>query len=145
MEYGPCGGVEFDGTCEVADHACVFVNAATVTWRGIAPALREPPRMMADPVPDPVPSAGGEAMRELIATRPIVIADFPARALDPDSLRDCARTLRGHVDVVLAGDSGTARVQFPPAYRASLIQAEGLAVKPDEDDLDVGSDTEEAT
>ncbi len=126
MEYGPCGGVEFDGTCEVADHACVFVDAATVTWRGIAPALREPPRMMADPVPDPVPSAGGDAMRELIATRPIVIADFPARALDPDSLRDCARTLRGHVDVVLAGDSGTARVQFPPAYRASLIQAECL-------------------
>ena len=42
MEYGPCGGVEFDGTCEVADHACVFVNAATVTWRGIAPHSANP-------------------------------------------------------------------------------------------------------
>ncbi len=126
MEYGPCGGVEFDGTCEVADHTCVFVDAATVTWRGIAPALREPPRMMADPVPDPMPSAGGAVMRELIATRPIVVADFPARALDADSLRDCAHALRGHVDAVLAGDSGTARVQFPPAYRASLLQAAGV-------------------
>ena len=127
MEYGPCGGVEFDGTCEVADHACVFLGTPAAPWRGIAPALREAPRMMADPVPEPVPSAGGAAMRELIATRPIVVADFPARALDADSLRDCARALRGHVDAVLAGDSGTARVQFPPAYRASLIQAEGLA------------------
>ena len=36
--------------------------------------------------------------------------------------------LAGSVDAVLAGDAGAARVQFPPAYRASLIQATGLAV-----------------
>ncbi len=116
MEYGPCGGVEFDGTCEVADHACVFLETPTVRWHGSAT------------VTDELPSTGAAAMRTLLATRPIVVADLPARALSARSITECADALRGRVDVVLAGDAGSARVQFPPAYRASLIQGAGVAV-----------------
>lgn len=120
MEYGPCGGVEFDGTCEVADHACVFLETPTVRWHGLEPVEAASG--------DPTPSAGAAAMRALLATRPIVVADFPARALSAGSIAECAAALQGRVDVVLAGDAGSARVQFPPAYRASLIQEAGVDV-----------------
>lgn len=125
MEYGPCGGVELDGRCEVAAHPCVFLDLPTVRWHGVV-AEQAPGR--SDPVPPPPAPAGAAAMRELLATRPVVVADFPARALDAQSLAECAGLLRGSVDAVLAGDAGTARVQFPPAYRASLIQAAGVTV-----------------
>lgn len=129
MEYVPCGGVAFDGSCEVAANRCVFVDASTVRWRG-----------------DPVEVASGAAfagagataatgtgerrvgMRELLQERQVVVADFPARALDVRSLDECADLLAGRVDAVLAGDSGAARVQFPPTYRAALIQSRGLMV-----------------
>lgn len=67
-------------------------------------------------------------MRATIATRPIVVADFPARALDSASIAECAAAMVGRVDAVLAGDSGDDRVQFSPAHRARLIQDAGLAV-----------------
>ncbi|GAA1699144.1 methylenetetrahydrofolate reductase C-terminal domain-containing protein [Microbacterium sediminicola] len=121
MEYGPCGGVAVDGTCEVADHRCVFLDAATVEWSGID---RDGTRM---PRPGER-TAAARAMRDLIATRPIVVTDFPARALSLASIDECAQALAGRVDAVLAGDAGTARVQFPPAYRASLVQRRGLPV-----------------
>jgi len=132
MEYGPCGGVEFDGTCEVAAHACVFLETPTVAWHGVV-AAGEPDGAIvrlaaADPLPAAVASAGAATMRALIGTRHIVVADFPAAALDAESIADCATVLAGNVDAVLAGDSGAARVQFPPAYRARLIQSAGLAV-----------------
>ncbi|MFT4136834.1 methylenetetrahydrofolate reductase [Microbacterium sp.] len=66
-------------------------------------------------------------MRDLIATRPVIVADFPARALDARSIAECAAALRGSVDAVLAGDHGSARVQFSPTYRAQLIARQGLA------------------
>ena len=125
MEYGPCGGVEFDGACEVSPHPCVFLALPTVRWHGVAST--EPPGH-SDPVPAAPVSTGAVAMRALMATRPIVVADFPARALDAASIVECAGILAGSVDAVLAGDAGSARVQFPPAYRASLIRAAGLQV-----------------
>lgn len=125
MEYGPCGGVEFDGTCEVADHRCVFLDEPTVRWHGV---ISDRPVGAADPVPEPVASVGAEPMREKLRAGGVVVADFPARALDADSLDACAGVLEGHVDAVLAGDAGSARVQFPPAYRAALIQSRGVAV-----------------
>jgi 5,10-methylenetetrahydrofolate reductase len=120
MEFGPCGGVEFDGSCEVsvADGGpgrCVFLDASTVRWHGA-------------PVAEATAASGAERMRALLATKQIVVADFPARALDAVSLAECAAALRGSVDAVLAGDSGRERVQFPPAYRTALIRAEGVEV-----------------
>jgi len=125
MEYGPCGGVEFDGSCEVAPHPCVFLELPTVRWHGIA-STAAPGR--SDPVPAAPESAGAVTMRALMAIRPVVVADFPARALDAGSIAECSGILAGAVDAVLAGDAGSARVQFPPAYRASLIRAAGLQV-----------------
>ncbi len=65
-------------------------------------------------------------MRALLAQKTVVIADFPAAALDASSIAECGAILAGQVDAVLAGDAGNARVQFPPAYRAGLIQSAGL-------------------
>lgn len=132
MEYGPCGGVEFDGTCEVATHRCVFLELATVAWHGLVDA-EEPADAVAhvataDPVPAPRPSVGSERMRSTLRGRPIVVADFPAAPLSAESIAECATAMAGSVDAVLVGDSGAARAQFPPAYRASLIQASGLTV-----------------
>ncbi|MHB1171438.1 MAG: methylenetetrahydrofolate reductase [Lacisediminihabitans sp.] len=125
MEYGPCGGVGFDGTCEVSPHRCVFLETPTVRWHGVVSGTEA---LASDPVPVPEASAGATRMRALIATRPIVVADFPARALDAWSIEECAAILAGRVDAVLAGDAGTARVQFSPSYRAHLIQSAGIAV-----------------
>jgi 5,10-methylenetetrahydrofolate reductase len=110
MDFGPCGGVNFDGSCEVSPHRCVFLDLPTVGWPGAA-----------------APAAQSR-MRELMATRQVVIADFPARALDAASIVECGTILAGRVDAVLAGDAGNARVQFPPAYRAHLIRSAGLEV-----------------
>lgn len=125
MEYGPCGGVEFDGTCEVADHRCVFLDLPTVGWHGVISAERpgEP-----DPVPEPHASERAAWMRSRLASGDVVVADFPARALDAASLAECASLLAGSVDAVLAGDAGAARVQFSPTYRAHLLRAAGIDV-----------------
>lgn len=119
MTYGPCGGVRGDGACEIdAALPCPFVPLETVRWAG---GDREASRS-----PGARPTEASNRLRELIRTRPIVVADFPARALDAASIDACAEALRGAVDAVLAGDSGSARVQFPPAYRARLIREAGL-------------------
>jgi 5,10-methylenetetrahydrofolate reductase len=113
MSYGPCGGVATDGGCEVDGHACEFVSA-TLTLLGpprSAPAARLNPR--------------AAALAARLAQGGAVIADFPGAALDSASLRECAQALQG-VDAVLLGDSPHARVQFPPAYRAGLIERQGL-------------------
>ncbi|MDJ0335823.1 methylenetetrahydrofolate reductase C-terminal domain-containing protein [Salinibacterium sp. G-O1] len=116
MQFGPCGGVEFDGSCEVSPHPCVFLDLPTVRWPGLAQQSSARP------------SAGAVVMRELMRSRPIVVADFPAQAIDAESIAECAGIMRDSVDVVLAGDAGNARVQFPPAYRAALVMAAGLQV-----------------
>lgn len=116
MVHGPCGGVGWEGECEISPSRCVFVDGPTIPWSG------GPPRT------SPVVSQGAQRMRALLASRPIVVADFPALALSAASIDSCAEVLRGAVDVVLAGDSGASRVQFPPAYRAHLIRQAGLDV-----------------
>ena len=40
MEYGPCGGVELDGSCEVSPARCVFLDLPTVRWHGIERSVR---------------------------------------------------------------------------------------------------------
>ncbi|MGD8195077.1 methylenetetrahydrofolate reductase C-terminal domain-containing protein [Herbiconiux sp. P18] len=127
MEYGPCGGVDFDGTCEVGEFRCVFVDAPTVRWHGVVGSPDEPKaRSKKHFPPHPLPAAA--EMRRLMATRPIVVADFPGRSVDRISLADCAEALAGRVDATLAGDSGRSRVQFAPSYRAHLIQQAGVPV-----------------
>ena len=116
MVYGPCGGVQFDGGCEVGDHACTFLGRELPHWPSDGAGAW------------PTRTAGGAAMADRLSTGGVVVADFPARALDVDSLRGCASVLLGSVDAVLVGDSGSSRVQFPPAHRALLISELGLPV-----------------
>ena len=120
MEYGPCGGVGFDGSCEIdATRRCAFLPRPTVPWAGVDRAV----------VPSPAPrTIAGEQTLAALGTRPWVVADLPARALSVPSIDACAAVLTGEVDAVLAGDAGSARVQFPPAYRAHLLQRRGLRV-----------------
>lgn len=115
MTYGPCGGVDFDGSCEVSPHPCVFLDQPTVRWRAENSAASTA-----------TPEA--QRMRDLLSTGTVVVADFPARALDARSIAECAAPLAGRVDAVLAGDAGNARVQFSPSYRAHLIREAGLEV-----------------
>lgn len=117
MTFGPCGGVHGDGSCEVAPVPCTFLDEPAPSWPG-APA-------------GPVPLVGhGAAMLERAAAGRLIVAGLPARAMDSTSLRAGARELVGSVDAVLMGDSGRERVQFPPSYRARLVQDEGLVAWP---------------
>lgn len=120
MEYGPCGGVGFDGSCEIdAAHRCAFLHRPTVPWTGVDRST----------VPSPSPrTTAARSTLEALGTGTWVVADLPARALSVASIDACAGVLAGEVDAVLAGDAGTARVQFPPAYRAHLLQRRGLRV-----------------
>src|ERR1700712_1965958 len=101
MEYGPCGGVEFDGSCEVSAHACVFLDVGVVRWRGDGdvPGEVAEARAVTTDRGDAVSAAGerrpetglgvdgvaaraGRGIETLIRERQVVVADFPARALD---------------------------------------------------------------
>lgn len=110
MTHGPCGGVDPDGGCEVAPLPCPWVTQPTTVWTGPAPLVAQHPLL------------------DLMATRPIVVADLPTRALDREALLRAADLLAGSVDAALTGDHGGARVQFPPSYRALLLRDSGLAV-----------------
>jgi methylenetetrahydrofolate reductase (NADPH) len=114
MTYGPCGGVGLDGSCEIGPEPCVFLDDPVVEWDGAAP-VREL-------------GAAGREFRNLMRRRPVVVAEMPTVPLDVRSIADTADVMRGAVDAVTTGDSPAARVQFPPAYRASLVQRHGLPV-----------------
>lgn len=127
MTYGPCGGVGADGACEVSVHRCTFLDTPVVRWAGAAD--RWPDRAAGPATGAAARPATGSASLDLLAlaaVRPVVVSAFPSRALDAESVTVCAEIMQGTVDAVLAGDSGQARVQFPPAYRAHLIQDAGL-------------------
>lgn len=116
MVHGPCGGVHADGSCELGDRRCSFVDGPVVVRRPLEPA----------PVGGGTPGPAGAELRTLLTAGRVVVADFPAVALRADSIVEVAALLRGPVHAVLAGDSPRNRVQLPPAFRADLIQAAGL-------------------
>lgn len=111
MVHGPCGGVQADGTCELGTLPCPFVDAPTVRWHGEhsprRPATTRPPMLR--------PEAA-----------PFLLADLPHVPLDARAVSSAAAALAGHADAVLFGDTGWARTQLPPSYRAMLVAREGL-------------------
>lgn len=118
MAYGPCGGVNPDGTCEVEPTPCVFLRRdLPVRWSTDADAGLDP----AD-----ITTAAGREVRAIAARRPLVFTGFPVRAMRSDAVRPTADALVGSADAVLSGDAGRSRVQFPPSYRAALIAPTGL-------------------
>ena len=118
MVHGPCGGVGFDGACELGDRRCSFVDQPTV-------AYREGPDAARTTQAEPTPPLGND-LRALLRTGRVVVTDFPATALSATSISRTAEILAGRTHAVLAGDSPRHRTQFPPSYRATLIQATGL-------------------
>lgn len=112
MDYGPCGAVYPDGNCELGGQMCPYVSLPMRHWDG--PDELRPPL---------TPTA--QALFDRVQTQPLIIADFPAAPLDIASLRQCAQQLGSHVDLVLSGDHGQARVQFAPSLRAALIKEAG--------------------
>lgn len=119
MTYGPCGGVNPDGTCEIKPTPCVFLDAALpVRWGG-----GERPSALGA---EPAATAAGREIQQIAARRPLVLTGFPVRAMRSEAIGPSADALAGSVDAVLSGDAGRSRVQFPPAYRAALITATGV-------------------
>lgn len=115
MSYGPCGGVNADGTCEVHPTPCVFLTRQLpVRWNGDDETASE------------TVTAAGREIQQIARRRPLVFTGFPTRALNSAAVGAPADALAGSVDAVLSGDAGRSRVQFPPSYRAALITPTGL-------------------
>jgi len=117
MVHGPCGGVQNDGTCEVVDERCPYVDQPVHVYDRAGLRLTG----------TTAKANLGDELRTSLRRGRVVVADFPAVALDAASISATADLLRGSVHAVLAGDSPRNRVQFPPSYRARLIQDAGLS------------------
>lgn len=118
MTFGPCGGVNADHTCEVVPVPCVFLSRnLPVRWSG--PALGDSTA---------APTHADREVRAIRARRPVIVSGFPVRAMIAADIERTADMLRGSADVVLSGDAGRSRVQFPPSYRARLMVRAGMRV-----------------
>ena len=107
MEYGPCGGVREDHTCEMAPVPCPFATAGgAVPW---VERARERP-----------------GARPPVTGRPVVLTDFSVRPFDAASVAAVARVLAGSCDGVLVGEHQN-RPDFPPTLMTRLIQDAGHA------------------
>jgi 5,10-methylenetetrahydrofolate reductase len=116
MVYGPCGGVQPDGVCEIGELSCPFVERPLAVW--------EAEQMVAEGARPAPPAPRATELAAALGRGGVVVGDLPARALDRESLLECAAILGG-LDAVLSGDTPANRVQFPPSYRATLIHDAG--------------------
>ena len=127
MVFGPCADGGDDGSCEVPPSEggpprCPFA----AQWaEGVF--LR---------VADASGSAGVSPKRDNPSARlgdhrtSTVMTELPDVGRNGQAVRSMARQLAGCVDAVLFGDVNWDRVQFPPSYRAALIEQEGLRAWP---------------
>ena len=97
MVFGPCGGVQQDGACEMRPHPCVFDEIRTWTL----------------PAPPPVP-----------VQVPLVLADLSAPPADRTMLVAAARIVAPHCDAVLVGDHQD-RPDYPPTMLARMLAEAG--------------------
>jgi 5,10-methylenetetrahydrofolate reductase len=109
MVYGPCGGVRDDGRCEVADHACVFLDGPLVEWAGL---------------PQPVAPPPPEGLLDRALRHPVVLADLTVRPYDRGSVRGVVEVLAPAVDALLVGEHAN-RPDFPPAVVAAEVMGAG--------------------
>jgi methylenetetrahydrofolate reductase (NADPH) len=110
MEYGPCGGVRDDLTCEMAARPCPFAaTGEVVAWSGSAPR----------PAPD-------SALLAAARTRPVVLTDLTVRPFDAGSVAGVTAALAGSCDALLVGEHQS-RPDFPPTVLAGLVREAGGA------------------
>lgn len=126
MRYGPCGGVGGDGRCEVGGEQCVFVDAPAVAYPLADDTTFADSAIASRPTVDGIATAAGRELLAIADTRPVVVTGIPAAPLSSASLKACADALGGWADAAISGDSGRARVQFPPSYRAALLADFGM-------------------
>ena len=108
MEYGPCGGVRDDLSCEMAPRPCPFaVTGDVVAWTG------EPP-----------PPAPRSALLAGARSRPVVLTDLTVRPFDPAGVAAVVGELAGSCDALLVGEH-QGRPDFPPTVLAELIRDAG--------------------
>jgi methylenetetrahydrofolate reductase (NADPH) len=104
MEFGPCGGVHSDLSCEMADQPCPFATAGeVVAWTG-------------PPVPE---------RSTLDVSKTLVLTDFTVRPYDVESVAAVGAALAGSCDGVLVGEHHN-RPDFPPTLMTRLIRDAGL-------------------
>jgi len=110
MEYGPCGGVRADHSCEMAPQMCPFARSPeAVSWIG-------PPTF----------GVAGVPVVEQAAGRPVVITDLTVTPYDPRSIAAVTGELVGSCDAVLVGEHHN-RPDFPPTLMSKLITDAGGA------------------
>ncbi|MBN9738241.1 methylenetetrahydrofolate reductase [Pseudonocardia sp. P1] len=104
MEFGPCGGVRADLTCELGTVPCPFTGGAAVPWTG-------PPGRSAAPA-----AFGHEG--------PVVLTDLTSPPYDPAALGRIVRTIAGSCDALLIGQHHD-EPDFPPTMLAVLAREAG--------------------
>lgn len=98
MDFGPCGGVHPDGSCEMRPGPCAFPQV--VPWSG--------------PVVDAAP-----------VTAPLVLTDFSCAPFDPADLAATAEVLAPSCDAVLVGEHQN-RPDFPPTLAGRMLLDSGV-------------------
>ena len=98
MVYGPCGGVQADGSCEMQPAPCTFVEP--ISW--------------------PYPPTAAAPVRA-----PVVLTDVSAPPADAAMLSRTARLLAPSCDAVLVGDHQD-RPDFSPTLLARLLHDAGV-------------------
>lgn len=86
MRFGPCGGTRSDGTCEVGDRRCPFVDAVPPTWPGAARSPRpiDVPRYVVDLRPGDDAARNAAALDVLGSGVAVLVGDHVD---DPPALR----------------------------------------------------------
>ena len=110
MVYGPCGGVQRNGDCEMMAEPCVFDGLAEVPNELFGDA--------ADAGSDPLPDSGSGWKA------PVVLTDLSVPPADAATLRSLAMLLAPSCDALLVGDHQD-RADFPPSTLARLIADAG--------------------
>jgi methylenetetrahydrofolate reductase (NADPH) len=99
MEFGPCGGVRPDGSCEMRSFPCVFVDV--VPW-------------------------SGSQVEGAPAQPPLILTDFSCTPFDPTDLAATAAILSPGCDAVLVGEHQN-RPDFPPTLMSQLLLDSGVS------------------
>ncbi|MCW2696493.1 MAG: Methylenetetrahydrofolate reductase [Modestobacter sp.] len=106
MVFGPCGGVRDGGSCELAEHPCVFLDQPLPTWPD-------------QPVAPPAPCPGGLLERARAAA--VVLSDLTVRPFDRVALRRVVAALATGSDGLLIGEH-----QDRPDHPPTMVAAEVL-------------------